>query len=496
MPASLILPFKNTLTSTLPFLFQDVNCTAFSDNYLVAYSKNAAQLLSLPSNINEHDDFVKIFSGEILPTHGRYTAQVYAGHQFGHFVSQLGDGRSISMGEIANKQQQLFDIQLKGSGRTPFSRMGDGRAVLRSCIREFLASEAMAALNIPTTRALCITATSDKVYREQAEQGAIMTRITESNIRFGHFEYFFHHNKLTQLDQLADYCLTNLFPECQQAENPHLAMLTEITHRTATLIAQWQTVGFAHGVMNTDNMSILGLTLDYGPFGFLDSYQPEFICNHSDHQGRYAFDQQPSIGLWNLNALAYTFSRWLTAEQIKPVLQNYEAILVSCYNELMKNKLGLITWQNDDKYLLGQLLLIMSQTKADYTLSFRLLNRILQNDDDNTHSQEFLTLFANNPNNGNKEDILVWLTSYRARLQQQNVADDIRHQQQNSANPKYILRNYLAETAIRSANAGDFSEITKLLQLLEHPFDEQASMNAYSFQPPAWGTALEISCSS
>ena len=490
MSDSLVLAFNNVTTNALPFIFQDVATTPFSESYLVAFSPEAAHYISLPFNVKEHDDFVKIFSGEKLPTGARHTSQVYAGHQFGQFVSQLGDGRSISLGEIQDTEQNPIDIQLKGSGPTPYSRMGDGRAVLRSCVREFLASEAMAALNIPTTRALCITSTNDPVYREKPEHGAIMTRLTPSNIRFGHFEYFFHHNKLEELDQLGSYCLEKLYPECLKADNPHQAMLLEVTHRTATLIAQWQSIGFAHGVMNTDNMSILGLTIDYGPFAFLDNYEPEFICNHSDHQGRYAFDQQPSIGLWNLNALGYTFSRWLEPEDIRTALASYEPTLMSHYNLLMQQKLGLDQWLEKDKFLLGKLLSLMNKFKVDYTLAFRLLNTIFQEDNTNQQCQVFIDLFDE------QTDIITWLGTYRIRLRLQGRDDKRRHQQQNRVNPKYILRNYLAETAIRSANTGDFSEIERLRKVLTSPFAEQNEMNAYANQPPAWGREMEISCSS
>lgn len=485
-----LLTFNNTLNKKLPFLAQKVATTPFRNNVLVAFSPETASLLDMPEHIENKDEFLKVFSGQKLPKGGEYSAQVYAGHQFGQFVPQLGDGRSIAIGEVINQHQQSFEVQLKGSGPTPYSRMGDGRAVLRSCIREFLASEAMAALGIPTTRALCISATDDYVYRETPEQGAIMTRVTPSNIRFGHFEFFFHHNKLTELNALADYCLTELYPECLKADNPHLAMLTAITERTAKLIAHWQAVGFAHGVMNTDNMSILGLTIDYGPYGFLDAYHSAFICNHSDHSGRYAFDQQPSIGLWNLNALAYTFSHWLSADDIRQTLQSYEPVLIKTYNQLMMNKLGLSNWQENDRHLLGQLLAIMELNQADYSLTFRRLNTVKVDDTDNLTCQSLLALF-NQP-----EQISAWLIQYRERLSQQTLNDNERIALQNQHNAKYILRNYLAEVAIRSANAGDYSEIERLRALLISPFDEQPQMNAYSERPPTWGTKLAISCSS
>lgn len=483
------LNFNNRAFEQLSFTYSSVQTTPFSNNYIVAVSSAALEYIGLTKNSYLHDSFVKVFSGETLPEGAEYMAQVYAGHQFGHFLPQLGDGRSISLGEIINKENKHIDIQLKGSGKTPYSRMGDGRAVLRSCIREYLASESMFALDIPTTRALCITATSDYVYREKPEQGAVMTRLTESNIRFGHYEYFFHHNKMKELDELAQYCLTYLFPEAKNSRSPHLAMFQEITKRTATLIAKWQAVGFAHGVINTDNMSILGLTIDYGPFGFLDNYEPKYICNHSDHTGRYAFEEQPSIGLWNLNALAHTFTRWLTTEQLKETLATYQNHLVTHYHLLMSQKLGLADWQKNDSNLLAQFLDLL-ENKVDYHQAFRLLNQLFVDDINNEKCNDFIQLFEDT------EAINQWLMQYRQRISKQTLNDEQRHNQQNSHNPKYILRNYLAEMAIRSANAGDYSEIAQLLNILNKPYDEQPEYDVYANAAPQWGKELVISCSS
>lgn len=483
------LNFKNNSFEKLAFTYQHVQTTPFSNNHLVAVSKKALPLLDLTLEDAQHENFVTIFSGTHCPEGAMCQSQVYAGHQFGHFVPQLGDGRSISLGEVAAASGKSWDIQLKGSGKTPYSRMGDGRAVLRSCIREFLASEAMHALGVPTTRALCITGTTDAVYRETPEQGAIMTRLTESNIRFGHFEYFFHHNKMEELDKLADYCIDSLFPQTKETDNPHLAMFVEITKRTAELIAKWQALGFAHGVMNTDNMSILGLTIDYGPFGFLDDYQPGFICNHSDHHGRYAFEQQPSVGLWNLNALAHTFTRWLSTEQLKSTLGEYQTYLVTHYHLLMSQKLGLTHWQNTDSNLLTNLLDLMTN-KVDYHQTFRLLNTVYHNDINNEKCETLLNLFDD------KKAMQQWLQGYRDRIAKQTLSDEERHQLQNLHNPKYILRNYLAEMAIRAASAGDFSEIERLQTLLNTPYEEHAEFNVYAEPAPQWGKELAISCSS
>ena len=393
-----------------------------------------------------------------------------------------------------NSTGQHIELQLKGAGPTPYSRMGDGRAVLRSCIREFLASEAMAALDIPTTRALAIVDSDQAVYRETRETGAVMTRMAESHLRFGHFEYFFHHGKKDELNQLADFTLGNYFPACLKAKVPHLAMLTEITIRTAKLIAKWQAVGFAHGVMNTDNMSILGLTLDYGPYGFLDDYQPGFICNHSDHYGRYAFNQQPSIGLWNLNALAYTFSTWLSPEQIRQALAYYEPALVEHYNQLMAAKLGLTSWQQEDTELLSGYLGLMTKAQADYSLSFRNLNQVLTAD--NGIPEPLHNVFIQSASVDVKDQLSQWLESYRQRLNNQALSEQERLTQQNANNPVYILRNYLAQNAIEAAQQGNYQPLNELHQVLAQPFTEREDYQRYQQPAPDWGKHLEISCSS
>ncbi|WP_448213978.1 protein adenylyltransferase SelO [Colwellia sp. MEBiC06753] len=490
MHKPLTLNFDNHLIKHLPFLVSKVSPAPLIGSHLIIASKALLSELNIDIEQTQQQKFIDIFAGKYLPEGGCFHAQVYSGHQFGQYVPQLGDGRAISLGEIKTAAGKRLDVQLKGAGQTPYSRMGDGRAVLRSCIREFLASEAMAALSIPTTRALCIIGSDHEVYREQVEKGAMMTRVAQCYIRFGHFEYWFHQGKMDELNQLADYCLAQYFPNCLQQANPHLAMLEQIVHSTAELIAKWQVYGFAHGVMNTDNMSILGLTIDYGPFGFLDDYQPHFICNHSDHTGRYAFDQQPSIGLWNLNALAITFSKWLTAQEIRQVLEQYEPTLISHYLYLMQQKLGLTEWRDSDHALLGEWLNLMAQQKADYSLSFRLLNLVQLDDQDNEHCQALLALFKD------KTPVMQWLAKYRTRLSDNDCTDKLRVQLQNQYNPKFILRNYLAQQAISLAEQGDYAELERLHNILTQPFAEQPDLEQYAQQAPDWGKSLEISCSS
>lgn len=459
-----------------------------SNNQLVAYSTEAADLLDLPKGYQRSDEFMSIFSGQSVPEGGHHIAQVYAGHQFGHYVPQLGDGRSIFVGECVNDRGEHWDIHLKGAGNTPYSRMGDGRAVLRSSIREFLASEAMSALGVPTTRALAIIGSSDAVYREKVETGAVVTRLAKSHIRFGNFEYWFHQGKSEQLNKLFDFCLTHLFPQCLSASNPHQAMLLQVVQVTAQLIAHWQAIGFCHGVMNTDNMSILGDTLDYGPYAFMDDYNPHHICNHSDHTGRYAFDQQPSIGLWNLNALAYTFSSHLSVEEIQQTLAQYEPTLIAHYQLLMQQKMGFIQWSNVEQQLLNDYFDIMQRNHSDYSLSFRLLNTLHQG----TANQQTVLFELHD----NDEQFKQWAQRYKKLTAKQWSNDEARTEQQNKVNPKYILRNHLAEEAIRKAQQGDNSEVHRLQKILARPFDEQIEFEAYAAPAPQWSKNLVITCSS
>ncbi len=293
------LRFDNTY-ARLPGAFHArVQPTPLQDVHLVSVSERAAALLELDPHSIRVNGAVACLSGSAEWPGTEPVAMCYAGHQFGHYVPQLGDGRAMILGEVVNDAGERWELQLKGAGLTPFSRDGDGRAVLRSTIREYLCSEAMHGLGIPTTRALCMFNSAEEVYRERIESGALLVRMAPSHVRFGSFEVFFYRQQYAALKDLADYVIDHDYPQLREQPQPYLALLTEVVERTARLMAQWQLVGFAHGVMNTDNMSILGLTLDYGPFGFLDAYDPGFICNHSDYRGRYAFDQQPSIGLWN-----------------------------------------------------------------------------------------------------------------------------------------------------------------------------------------------------
>ncbi len=349
------------------------------DPHWVATSPACAAMLGLRPDWAEQPalDALQVFSGNALWPGMRPLASVYSGHQFGVWAGQLGDGRALWLGELATPHGPM-ELQLKGSGLTPYSRMGDGRAVLRSSIREFLCSEAMAGLDIPTTRALCITGSALPVRRETMETAAIVTRVAPSFIRFGHFEHFAHHDQHDALKRLADFIIDHHFPACRDAASPYAELLRTTAVRTAEMIAQWQAVGFCHGVMNTDNMSILGLTIDYGPFGFLDGFDPGHICNHSDNQGRYAFVRQPAVAFWNLHALAQALLPLLgdgedASEAALAAVEPYRTVFESAFAARFAAKLGLLGRQDGDVELIDTLLRLMASEQTDFTILFRRL---------------------------------------------------------------------------------------------------------------------------
>lgn len=477
------LNFDNTFARLDSKLFTHVAPQAIYAPSVVHFNPQVAQLLDLETPNNS--DLATYFSGAMPLPNSQPLAMTYSGHQFGQYNPQLGDGRGLLLGEVVNNKGERWDVHLKGAGKTPYSRFGDGRAVLRSSIREYLGSEALHALGIPSTRALCIISSKEPVQRETRETAATLVRVADSHIRFGHFEWIFH-NQPKLLKSFSDYVIQRHYPSCQNSPKPYADLLQQIVTRTATLMAQWQLVGFAHGVMNTDNFSITGCTFDYGPYGFLDVYQPSFICNHSDNTGRYAWNQQPSIGLWNLNALAYALSPLIEKEDIMTALQSYEATLLDTYYKGIKAKLGLMENNEQDNALAFDLLDILMKNNMDYTRTFRALSHVNQEDTFCSLRDDCLdrTRFDN------------WFKSYTQRLAQEKTTDSQRQQQMKATNPKYILRNYLAQIAIEKAEKGDFSEIDTLLMLLQSPFAEHLEYEHYADLPPDWGRELEISCSS
>ncbi len=487
------LSFRNSFASLGEAFFCRVNPEPLPDPYLISLNPGAAGMLGLDRR-DLDAELIDCFSGNRVPAGAKPLAMLYAGHQFGHFVPQLGDGRAILLGEVKDTTGSFWELQLKGAGLTPYSRRGDGRAVLRSTIREYLCSEAMHGLGIPTTRALCITGSDEEVYREQIETAAVLVRMAPSHVRFGSFEVFYYRDQHDALQQLADYMLVRHFPHLADHDRPYLALFLEVVHSTARLIAQWQLAGFAHGVMNTDNMSLLGLTLDYGPFGFLDSYDPDFICNHSDHEGRYAFSRQPAIGHWNLTCLAqamlplFSDDAEAAVAMAQDALYAYKPVLVQAYADGMRAKLGLQDKHPEDHALVTDLLQKMQADRVDYTRFFRALAHFRVEDAGKScaAADEFV----------DRDAFHAWARTYAARLVQENSQDEERATAICRVNPKYILRNYLAQQAIEKAAQKDFSEIDRLRQLLSQPFDEQPEYEEYAALPPDWAEKLSVSCSS
>jgi uncharacterized protein YdiU (UPF0061 family) len=425
-------------------------------------------------------------------------ATVYSGHQFGVWAGQLGDGRAMSLGELATAMGPQ-ELQLKGAGATPYSRRADGRAVLRSSIREYLCSEAMHGLGIPTTRALSLVASPLPVRRESVETAAVVCRVAPSFLRFGHFEHFAYTTQPgadQALRALIDHVVTHHRPHLADAPDRAMALLDDAVGTTAELVAAWQSVGFCHGVMNTDNMSILGLTIDYGPFGFMDGFDPDHICNHSDDHGRYSWNNQPQIGFWNLRALAQALLAAMPGAKEDPqpvidLLQTYEQRFPQAMRARWRAKLGLRTEREDDGELAVALLKVMAQGRADFTITFRRLGEyqagLPPQDPANARVRD---LFLD------REGFDAWAQRYSERLKAEGSVDAERRQRMAQVNPAYVLRNHLAEGAIQRARQGDFSEVARLHKLLQRPFDEQPGCEADADFPPAWAQSISVSCSS
>lgn len=453
--------------------------------HVVATNIQLIEQLQLPKEWFEQQALLPMLF-EDSPLNKHSMAQKYGGHQFGGWNPELGDGRGLLLGEVVNTQGERWDLHLKGAGPTPFSRFADGRAVLRSTIREYLASEALHHLGIPSSRALCLIDSDEPVYREKQEYAAMLIRTCQSHIRFGHFEYYHHTKQVDKLDKLFAYCFKYHFAECALTASPHLAMLQKIVHDTANMIAKWQAFGFNHGVMNTDNMSIHGITFDFGPYAFLDDFDPGFVCNHSDHTGRYAFDQQPGIALWNLNALAHAFTAYLSVEQLTTILAEFETTLLREYAELMSNKLGLQVGNSKNQATIDAWLELLAQDKRDYSISFRMLCDFDIYGENSVLRDHFV--------DRNKFD--HWAEGYKNLLLEQGLKQKERQDSMRQCNPNYILRSYQAQLAIDAAEQGDFSKFERLVEVLRKPFSDTPEFGEYAKPPPQWGKHLEISCSS
>lgn len=482
------LDFDNSYLRLPEPFFQRVEPTPLKDPYLISFNPTVAKLLDLDPCAVCSDQLIDYFSGNQRLPGSEPLAMKYTGHQFGVYNPELGDGRGVLLGEVINQNGQRWDLHLKGSGKTAFSRFGDGRAVLRSSVREYLISEAMYGLNIPTTRALCLVGSGEMAMREgMMEPCAALLRVTQCHIRFGHFEYLYYSRQHEALKVLADYALERYFPEQLSKEKPYLEMFREVVCRSASLVAKWQAYGFVHAVLNTDNMSLIGETFDYGPYSFLDTYKPDLVSNHNDHQGRYAFVQQPAIVHWNLSCLAQALSPLIERDDLIAVLDTYPELYSLAELDEFRKRMGLQLEVQTDAKLVNDLTRLFTEEEVDMNRFFRKLSDF---DGSEASLVSLMTLFRN------PKALTPWLLAYEARLKTEPASLPIRRAQMRSVNPEFILRNYMAEEAIRSATEGDYGLINNLLKLLRKPTVEHPDYAHFADKPPEWAGGICLTCSS
>lgn len=427
--------------------------------------------------LNDQNALLALASG-----HCQGVAMKYSGHQFGAFNPDLGDGRGILLGEWRSPQGELWDWHLKGAGQTPFSRFGDGRAVWRSSLREHVIGESLQALGIASSRSLCLLSSQEEVMRESPEYGASIIRVAKSHIRFGSFEEFFYQRKYQPLRDLADYCIARYLPE--KAAGDYQALLDMAVINTANTIAGWQIYGFNHGVMNTDNMSIIGDTFDFGPYAFLDDYDPEFVCNHSDHHGRYRFSQQPTIGLWNLNALAHALSTLLDRDQLSNSLMQYQKQLSGQYQSGLNQRLGLMGLKESDVELSQRWLALLAAHKLDFNLSFRALAQYLS---DGQWPDSFAQAAQN-------EDYQAWLGDYQLRIKDQDQQETA--SLMDSCNPLYLPRSHHLQSVIEASDLGDDKPLHTLIECIQSPFAKRDADYDFNQAPQSHNKGICLSCSS
>nr|XP_051676931.1 protein adenylyltransferase SelO, mitochondrial isoform X1 [Oryctolagus cuniculus] len=475
---------------------------------LVAVSKKVLEdILDLDLSVSERDEFIQLVSGEKIPFGSIPLAHRYGGHQFGIWADQLGDGRAHLLGIYLNRRGEKWELQLKGSGKTPYSRNGDGRAVLRSSVREFLCSEAMHYLGIPTSRAASLVVSDDDVWRDQfyngnitKERGAVVLRAAKSWFRIGSLEILAHYGELDLLRTLLDFIIQEYFPSVNVKEpNRYVDFFSIVVSETAQLIALWMSVGFAHGVCNTDNFSLLSITIDYGPFGFMEAYNPDFVPNTSDDERRYRIGNQANIGMFNLNKLLQALNPLLDLKQKQlavQILGTYPDVYYTRFRNLFKAKLGLLGERQGDDDLIAFLLHLMGETQADFTMTFRELSEITQRQLlELSIPQQFWALKTVSQH----RLFPVWVSQYLLRLKSNmNDTDSERRRRMTTVNPRYVLRNWMAEAAVRRAERSDFSEVRLLQQVLQHPFQTQSTAEkaGYSSPAPSWAKDLRVSCSS
>lgn len=486
--------YHNTYVHLDPRLYHQQPPTPLKNPRAGHFNLSVAEQLGWTEDEDLMARWVDILGGEYVPAQFEPLAMAYAGHQFGQWAGQLGDGRGLLMAQVLDNNDQLQDLHLKGSGLTPYSRMGDGRAVLRSTIREYLCGHALNQLGIPSSNALGFVVSDTPIRRERMEAGAALMRVADSHIRLGHIEWIASFAP-DLLSEFTDYMIDTYYPECRDSDTPVLAFLQKVVERTARMIADWQLIGFAHGVMNTDNLSITGSTMDFGPFGFMERFNPAWINNHSDHTGRYAYQNQPAIGHWNLNIWLPHFMRLegVTRETLADCLAPYEATFMQHYQQGLCRKLGL-PHQSESLTIAFEWLTLLEDNLLDYTNGFRALLGLVAPDEHPYEQQLLLTLTSELQGEALQawED---WSTRYLAQIQSFPIEQVINSLKTN--NPAYVLRNSMAQRAITAAEQGQFEEVARLYDLLASPYTVQDIATALDSSPPAPNAPqMPISCSS
>ena len=474
------LIFQNKYISLNEEFYELTQPTPLAEPYLISFNPKVAELIDLDKTSMDDAHFVELLNGTFTPKTSKPFSMCYAGHQFGHYAQRLGDGRAINYGSING-----WNLQTKGSGETAFSRTADGRAALPSSIREYLMSEAMHHLGIPSTRALGIIGSETKLLRNGIEKGAVVMRMSPSWIRFGTFQYFTYFKEHEKLKALADYVIEESYPHLKGEEDCYFNLFCEVVERTAKLIAAWQGVGFCHGVMNTDNMSIAGLTIDYGPFSMLDDFDFGFVCNSTDKAGRYAYGEQPNVSYWNLTKLAQAFEPIVDKKRMDKKLDDYGAFIYpNAYMEVMRKKLGLELELDEDMSLIEELIGTLQDAYVDHTIFFRTLSH---------YDGERMPIFelAMNP-----IPLDAWLTLYDKRLAKESRSEKERKELMLKTNPKYILKNYMLQDAIALAYGGNFKRVEELLYLAQHPFEELPEFEHFAVETPEHYKNVTLSCSS
>ena len=485
-----VFSFDNSFAQKMEGFYADWSAAQVPEPSLLCINHELADQLNINLQALSDPELAQIFSGNQTPQGAHTLAQVYAGHQFGGFSSQLGDGRALLLGEVRDDVGNRYDIQLKGSGRTPFSRNGDGKAGIGPVLREYLVAEAMHALGVPTTRALAAVTTGEKIYREAILPGAVLTRVAASHIRVGTFQFFASRSDFEKVKQLADYVIWRHYPDLRESDEPYLELLRQLVKRQARLIAKWMSLGFIHGVMNTDNMTLSGETIDYGPCAFLDHYDPHTVFSSIDEQGRYAYGNQPMLAQWNLARFAETLVPLIDDNQETAIIKATDAITafneeyLESWTSEMRKKLGLQTEQDGDDVLAAEFLETMEGQQVDFTNAFRALTSSLESE------EALLEEMCQT-----SEKLVPWLLKWQERLSYEPEIDSgERAKNMNAANPVYIPRNHKVEEALEAATNGDLDPFKALYERVTTPFDVVDGHDDYASPAPDGGTGYRTFC--